>query len=57
MLFWGESVDLTAPVSQLATGYLLIDFKRNIIYHMTWLSADCIRVIYEILRAESLDCE
>lgn len=57
MLFRGEGIDLTAPVRELAASDFLIDFERNIIYHMARFTTDCVCILGKIFRAESLDSE
>lgn len=57
MLFRGEGIDLAAPVRELAASYLLIDFERDIVNHMTRFTADSICILCKILGAEGLDSE
>lgn len=55
VLFRSQRVDFASPVSQFATGHLLVDFQWHIIDHMTWFTADLTRILRQISRAESLD--
>ena len=57
MLFRGECIDLAAPVRELAASDFLIDFKRNIIYHMARFTTDCVCVLGKIFCTECLDSE
>lgn len=57
MLFRGEGIDLAAPVRELAASDFLIDFERNIIYHMARFTADSFSIFCKVLGAEGLDSE
>ena len=57
MLLRSESIDFAAPVSELAAGNFLIDFQRNVIDHLAWLTAYFLCVFSQISCTESLDCE
>jgi hypothetical protein len=39
VLLWSESIDLAAPVCKLAGCDLLVDLERNVVHHLTWLTA------------------
>lgn len=57
MLLRSEGVDLAASVRKLATGYLLVDFKRNVVDHLTRLATCLVSIVDKIPGAECLDRE
>ena len=57
VLLWSEGVDLAAPECELACCDFLVDLERNVVDHLAEFAAYLITVLYEILRAESLDCK
>ena len=57
MLLWSKSVDFAAPVCELAGSHILIDFKRNVVDHLTWLTRDCVTILHKILCTECLNGE
>ena len=57
MLLWGEDIYLAAPECELACCDFLVDLERNVVDHLAKFTAYLVTVLYEILRAESLDCK
>ena len=55
MLLRSEGIDFAAPESELTTSDILIDFERNVIYHVARFAADLVAILDEIFSTESLD--
>ena len=57
VLLRGESVDLAAPVGELAARNFLIDYQRDVVHHLSRFAADPVAVFHKIFCTECLDSE